>query len=51
MHESESIYGFNRKLFKVTGSHLHCKVVVSTKWCKIDTLLPHTTNMIYHTTY
>jgi len=27
------------RLFKVTGNHVHGEVVVSQKWCKIDTLL------------
>jgi len=34
-----------------TGSHVHRKVAVSKKWCRMDTLLLRTTNRKYHMAY
>jgi len=63
IHEWESICGLqsqlfseNERLFKVSPPPLQAvtytvKVVVSKKWCKIDTLLLNTTSRQYHMTY
>ena len=50
------LFSENERLFKVMpppleGSHLHCKVIVSKKWRRIDMLLLHTTNREYHMAY
>ena len=43
----------NGRLFKVTSSHVGytVKVAASQKWCKVDTLLLHTSNRKCHMAY
>jgi len=47
------LFSKNERLFKVRPLAVTytVKVVVSKKWCEIDTLLLHTTNRKYHMAY